>query len=411
MSDTQQIAQDFLSALSTNTAERYAEIFTEDVGLLIGRWDKSEAHRPQFRVVKRLIEEWSAWSDPSIELLNVTGDENLIALEFRIQVTENDRYVEHNRSAFLKIKEGKIEQIRLYCPEPVPSARRKGWIAPANISEDDLRRVFESMMNSGDPYEWIDMDESGRWSLRGGMGGSGDPHPGSNGVGGTRWTAEEADRKIDEIIDYHRQRNIGFQWWVMPHDTPIDLRERLEKHGIILAGDAVTMARIGLDATDIPINPDMTVEKLDGYDLAAIDALAEITMVCFNWTQAQIDERKPGWIERMRDERFREREANFMARINGQPVGHGRIILQSGIAYFGGAGVLPEFRGKRVYSTLLRRRLEYAHERGYHIAAINAEPLSRPIVERYGFKEYSRVYIYGWMPVIDLDVIKSLVPQ
>jgi hypothetical protein len=30
---------------------------------------------------------------------------------------------------------------------------------------------------------------------------------------------------------------------------------------------------------------------------------------------------------------------------------------------------------------------------------------------KYGFKEYSRSYIYGWMPVMDVEVIKSLVPQ
>jgi GNAT superfamily N-acetyltransferase len=85
--------------------------------------------------------------------------------------------------------------------------------------------------------------------------------------------------------------------------------------------------------------------------------------------------------------------------------------LEGGAAYLGGSGVLPEARGHRVYATLLRRRLEEAHARGYHVAAINAEPMSRPIVEKYGFKEYARVYIYGWMPVIDVDVIKSLVPQ
>jgi hypothetical protein len=50
-------------------------------------------------------------------------------------------------------------------------------------------------------------------------------------VGGKRWTAEEADRKIEETIAYHRERNIGFQWWVTPYDTPTDLRARLERVG------------------------------------------------------------------------------------------------------------------------------------------------------------------------------------
>ena len=411
MSDPKQLAQDFLAALAINDAAHYETILTEDVGMAIGRWDGSELHRPRHRVVKRLVEEWSAWPDPSAEMLNVVAEGDQVALEFRVQATENDRYVEHNRSALLKIKDDKIQLIRMYCPEPIPSARRKGWIAPAALTEEELSRLFESMMYADDPYEWIAPDESGRSSLRGGMGGSGAAHPGSNGVGGVRWSAEEADRRIEDIIAYHRERDIGFQWGVTPHDTPSDLRERLEKHGLVLAGDALTMALLGLDDLDIPTNPDVTIELLDGYDEAAIDAIAHITMVCFNWTQAQVDERRPGWIERMRDERFREREGNFLARLKGQPAGYGRVMLQAGIAYMGGAGTLPEFRGQKVYSTLLRRRLEFARERGYQLAAINAEPLSRPIVARYGFKEYSRVYIYGWMPVMDMDVIKSLVPQ
>ena len=412
MSDPKQLAQDFLAALAVNDPVRYETILSEDAGMLIGRWDRGEAYRPRHRVVKRLIDEWLAWPDPTTELLNLLADGDQAAMEFRIQATENDRFIEHNRSAFLKIKEDKIQLIRLYCSEPMPSAHRKGWIAPATLTDAETQRLFESLMYSSDPYEWLAPDEAGHMSLRGGMGGSGNAHPGSNFVGGMRWTADDADRRIEEIIAFHRERNIGFQWWVTPYDTPADLRERLEKHGLILAGDAATMARSGLDRLDdIPQNSEVTFEVLDGYDDAAIDALAHITMVCFNWTQEQIDERRPGWIERMRDERFREREANYLARINGQPVGYGRIQLQGGIAYLGRAATLPEFRGRKVYSTLLRRRMEEAHARGYHVAAINAEPMSRPIVERFGFREYSRIYIYGWMPVIDVEVIKSLVPQ
>jgi predicted acetyltransferase len=118
-----------------------------------------------------------------------------------------------------------------------------------------------------------------------------------------------------------------------------------------------------------------------------------------------------GLIERMRNEKFREREINYLGTLSGQPVSFGRLELKSGVAYLGGAATLPHFRGQKAYSTLLRRRLEDARAHGYHIAAINAEPMSRRIVTRYGFKEYARMYIYGWMPVMDVEVIKSLVPQ
>lgn len=412
MSDLQQLARDFMAALTANDPDRYATVLHADAGLRLYRWDGSEAYRPRRRVVQRLMADWSAWPDPSLETFTIIAGDAKIAIEFRVQATEHDRYVEHNRSVFLTIKEGQVHTIDLYCPEPTPSARRKGWIAPATLSEAELHRLFESMMHNGDSREWLSPDEGGRHSLRGGLGGSGAAHPGSNEVGGMRWTEEEADRKIEETIAYHRERNIGFQWWVNPYDTPADLRDRLERHGLVLAGDAATMARLGLEnLDDIPTNPQMAIERLDGYDDAALDAIETMMMVCFHWTKEQVDERRAGWVERMRDPKFRERETNYLARLNGQPAGYGRVHLHGGIAYLSGAATLPEFRGQHVYSTLVRRRLEEARARGYHLAVINAEPLSRPIVTRCGFKEYARAYIYGWMPVIDLGVIKSLVPQ
>jgi len=412
MSELKLIAKDFLKAMASENVALYESVLNEDASLIIGRWDGGEAYRPRQRVVERLVNEWTAWKDATLEEFTIIAEGDLAAVEFRIQATENRRYVEHNRSAFLQFKDGKIQVVNLYCPEPMPSSRRKGWIAPATLTEEELNRLFETMMFSNDLREGVMPNIGGRMSLRGGMSGSGDAHPGSNFVGAIRWSREEADTRIEEVIAYYRERNIGFHWWVSPYDEPPDLRARLEKHGLILAGDAATMALSGLDELDgIPTNPNLQVKVLDGYDNKSLDAVAHILKVCFSWTQEQVDQRMPGFIERMRDEKFREREFSYLGSLDGQPVGLCRLELTSGIAYLGGAGTLPEYRGQKVYSTLLHRRLEDAHEKGYHIAAINAEPMSRGIVTRYGFKEYARTYIYGWMPVMDVEVIKSLVPQ
>jgi hypothetical protein len=411
MLDVTQLAQEFMAALTAHNPAQYEAVLREDVGMRLNRWDGREIYRPRKRVMQRFMDEWSSWPDPSLEIFEIIAMGDRVALEYRIQATENARYIEHNRSAFLTIKDDKIHIIDLYCPEPVPSAHRTGYIAPATLTDDEVRQLFESMMFSDDAREWIGPNANWRGGLRGGQGGSGDAHPGSNFVGGRRWTVEEADQKIAETIAYHRQRNIGFQWWVSPFDTPGDLGARLEKHGMVLAGDAAMMARLGLDDLDISINPEVQVERLDGPDEAVIDEMLRVMQVCFNWPDSQVEENRPGMIERLSMPQFREKEMTFLARLHGRIVAHGRLILEGGIAYLGGSGVLPEFRGRRVYGTLLRRRLEEAQARGYHVAAINAEPMSRPIVTKYGFKEYSRSYIYGWMPVMDVDVIKSLVPQ
>jgi hypothetical protein len=212
MSDVNQLTSEFMTALSSNDAARYEAVLDEEAGLRLYRWDGREVYRPRTRVMARLMDEWSSWPDPTLEVFDVLAAGDRAAVEFRIQATENQRYVEHNRSVFLTVKDGKIHIIDLYCPEPMPSAHRKGYIAPPNMTDDEVRYLFESMMNSGDVREWIRPNANWRSSLRGGQGGSGDAHPGANFVGGKRWSAEEADQKIEETIAYHRERNIGFTW-------------------------------------------------------------------------------------------------------------------------------------------------------------------------------------------------------
>ena len=398
MSNPNQLAKDFLIALASTNSGLYKSVLNEDASLLIGRWDGGELYGPRKRVVERLISEWSTWSDAKLEEFTIIAEGDIARSGIRIQATENQRYVEHNRSAFLKVQRWKNTRITLYCPEPVPSSRRKGWIAPATLTEDEIQHLFGSMMFANDPREGIMPNLGGRISLRGAMEGSGDAHPGSNFVGGIQWSSEEADTRIEETIAYHRERNIGFQWVVSPYDTPSDLAERLEKHGLVLAGDAATMGRSGLDnLEDIPTNPDLQVDIWKGDDDKLLGSVAYILKVCFNWSQEQVDQRMPGLVERVKDERFREREIDYLGSLNGQPVGLGHLELKGGVAYLGGAATLPEFRGQKVYSTLLRRRMEAAHAHGYRCAGDQTRsPCSRRIVKQYGFIEYAP-YVYLWL--------------
>ncbi len=405
------IAEQFLAALASNDAAQYARVLRDDVGLRVWGAPQSEIHRPRERVVKRLMDEWAAWHDATIETLSVVANDERVAIEFRIQATENARYVEHNRAAFLVVTENRAQTIDLYCPAPLPSARRKGWIAPANASAAQVLSLFESWGSSYDVRESIPINYSGVGGMDIWRGGAGIAHPGGNTVFGSKWSAAEADAKIAELIEYHRARDIGFAWHVAPFDTPADLRERLERHGFALAGDEAMMARVDLAQLDIPTNPQIEIERVDGSNDETIEAELQIVATCFNWTQEQVDARRPNFYERIRDPRFREREIRFLARLDGAPVADARLILNVGIAYLGGASTLPEYRGQRIYSTLLKRRLEEARARGYHVAAIHAGPMSRRVVSKYGFVEYGKVYVYAWMPVIDLAVVKSLVPD
>ena len=179
-------------ALVARDTAGVAALLSDDAALLIAGWRGSEAYRPRDRVLARLQAEWDGWLDPRLEIFTVLGDATRVAVEFGIQVTEQDRYVEHNRSAFLTVAGDRVTLIDLYCPEPMPSAHRKGWIAPATLSDAAIRRALVEMRSRFDLREWMPPLLNSQFSLRGGRGGSGDAHPGSNGAGGAHWTEEAA---------------------------------------------------------------------------------------------------------------------------------------------------------------------------------------------------------------------------
>jgi GNAT superfamily N-acetyltransferase len=414
MSAPDTLARQFLAALAANTAEAYKAILSETAGLRLYRWDGQERHRPRERVISRLREEWQAWPDPVLTTHSVLVTDGRLALEFRIQATDpaSGRYVEHERAAFLTIQNDRIELIDLYCAEPVPSARRHGWIAPATLTEAETEALFYNLQFTFDPREWLPPQVRGHLSRRGFWGSLGLPHPGSNTVIAARFSPAEADTRIAAFIEWFKTRGLGFSWLVAPNDEPPDLAQRLEAHGFALAGTMAMMAKRGLtDLAQIPVNPDLQIKVIDGTNDDEIEARLQIVGQCFNWPPEQIAERRPIFLARAKDPVFQEREINYLAYLDGVPVADARVLFEGGVAYLGGASTLPAYRSRHIYSTLLRRRLEDARDRGYHIAAIHAEPMSRRVVSRYGFQEYAQVRVYGWMPVMDLAVIKSLVPD
>jgi hypothetical protein len=53
----------------------------------------------------------------------------------------------------------------------------------------------------------------------------------ANGIQGARLRPEEADRRIDELVDILRAHGVPATWWVAPEDSPPDLGARLEARG------------------------------------------------------------------------------------------------------------------------------------------------------------------------------------
>lgn len=410
--DAALFAQKFLDACAAPTADLLNQILAEDSRVRIWSWQGRQVARDRARVIGLVRDDTERWTDARYTLLNVVGDAEKIAMEYRIQATENERYGEHNRAGFLEIANGAITSMDLYYAEPIPSARRTDYIVPANLSDAEIERLLESLHYSFDIREWMPPDETGLLSLRFATWNRSAPHPTLNGVDGVRWAEEAADAQIDAFIESFRRRNQSFVWYVSTSDTPRDLGERLIQHGLVYAGAAATMVRMGLeDLDEIPTNPEVELFAITGTDEGLLEEALVVAAVGFHLTPEVKDTWRNSFKDRARHPELMAQERTFLARLDDKPVAIGAMLLKGGRVHLGGATTLPEYRSRKIYSTMLRRRLEQGRDLGYHMATIDAEPMSRRVVSRYGFKEYGKTQLYVWMPVIDMDVIHTIVPD
>jgi len=398
------IARQFLIAFASRDTEQLESLLDEDVTLRAWTVEGLQAARPQRLALELLAELAVTWRPATLEVFREINGEQQSALDFRIQGRDGLLATDQNGAAFVDHADGKITCVELHLPAIGYGANRDG-IIPAALSDEEKKAAVRSLSYRWDVRNFYAPGSRSHRSTSGLRHWSGIAHPGSNQLLWMHLPEEEADQRIQETIEWFRERGMGFQWTVGPWDEPADLGERLLRHGFLRAGDQAVMLRFGLDnLDDIAINPDIEVVDLkERPDLW--EASLQINGVAFKWPPEMVDNERDGWFEDLKTPIVR----SFMALLDGVPVADGHLYLQSGVAYLGGAATLPDYRSRKIYSTLLRRRLEQARSEGYEVAMIISEPMSRRVVSKFGFEVYAMSDVYGWMDPMDPEVIKSLV--
>ncbi len=124
------------------------------------------------------------------------------------------------------------------------------------------------------------------------------------------------------------------------------------------------------------------------------DALAasEIAWRSFGFSEEQIEHERAVFRERYdlwKDDPGGDR---FVALLDGEIVGSGGArYFESGIYLLGG-NVAEHARGRGVYRALVRARWDEAVRRGTPALVVQAGAMSRPILERVGFRTVSEVH-------------------
>jgi predicted N-acetyltransferase YhbS len=174
-----------------------------------------------------------------------------------------------------------------------------------------------------------------------------------------------------------------FAWAVADTATPADLAERLLDLGLETAeGDSVYAGMI-LEH-EPPGTPGIEVRRVETFEDHV--AAAELSFDSFGLTEEERAAIREGSRERWERVRATPTGVDFVALLDGRIVGAAGVSYSPAGLYLGGGNVAPEARGKGVYRALVRARWDVAVERGTPALVVQAGQMSRPILERLGFR-------------------------
>ncbi|MCV2348644.1 GNAT family N-acetyltransferase [Paucibacter sp. Y2R2-4] len=191
--------------------------------------------------------------------------------------------------------------------------------------------------------------------------------------------------QIREQIGHFRRSRQDFEWKVYALEQPSSLKALLEAEGFVAdEGEQFMLYPLQSSALQgcsarrsLPAGLELR-RLVDARDLD--DVLA---------VQAQIWGRDFEWL---RDKlsialSHPESMSMFCAYADGRPIGTGWTDYPPGSRFpeLHGGAVLADWRGQGVYSALFDVRFAEAKARGFEWMAVDASPMSRPILESMGF--------------------------
>lgn len=221
------------------------------------------------------------------------------------------------------------------------------------------------------------------------------PEPGFGGNGYIQFSnlcTEDADQAITEQIAFFSDLGIPFGWKLYGHDAPADLGERLAARGFVPQEIESVMVLDLAEAPAIlwqPITHDVR-RVTDPAQVAGVAAVQEAVWgECFDWLGDQLAQElaRNGADFRL-----------YLAYADGVPASSAwmRFHPPTQFASLWGGSTLAEKRGRGLYTALLAVRAQEARRRGVRFLTVDASDMSRPILEKHGFRFITTARDYKW---------------
>lgn len=205
-------------------------------------------------------------------------------------------------------------------------------------------------------------------------------------------TPENVEVAIQTEIDYFGRLGHRVEWKVYAHDAPPDLKERLLAHGFE-AEESEALVILDLKSSSPALWQPVTHEVRRITDPNKLSDLAIVHEGVWQDDFTALQERLANDLRQDPDH-----ICVYAAYVEGLPASSAWIYFHQGsqFASLWGGSTLPAYRKRGLYSALLAARAQEAHRRGVRFLTVDASPMSRPILQSFGFQWLTTIYPCTW---------------
>ena len=218
--------------------------------------------------------------------------------------------------------------------------------------------------------------------------------PGMNFVSFTFANENQLHDVIHQEMDYFIPLNQPFTWKVYDHDLLPSLKHELRTHDFVEDNDPADVMVLDLDRAPAhllyPVHPTNSsirrITTLDGLK-DVIHVLNSVYGNDHSWVNNRLGMHMkiPGYL------------SVYVAYVQDQPASVAWTYFPMGhFATLFAGSTIAQYRKQGLYTSLLATRLKEIRERGYPFAAVEAGPMSGPIVAKHGFQHLTTVWDYEW---------------
>ena len=223
-------------------------------------------------------------------------------------------------------------------------------------------------------------------------------HPLMNGIVRAQFDDENLEAKIEETIDFFKQRSVPFMWWIGPASRPKDLREILGSFGLTKLefdnpGMALDLRELDEAMFHEAINySNVTIKQVQTAD--ELQKWSSIVGKCFEFSEDVTKD----YNELMSVVLGEENVVNYLAFLDGEPVASSNVIYSAGVAGIYCIGTLSQYRRQRIGTAITMAPLLDARKRGFEISILASSELGLNVYRRIGFKKTCEWRQYIWIP-------------